>query len=43
LRGRPFNATPDENARFESMKPSMNQGFGGTFDQLEKYLAELQG
>lgn len=43
LRGRPFNATPDENARFDAMKPSMTQGFSGTFDQLQQYLANLQG
>jgi uncharacterized protein YndB with AHSA1/START domain len=42
LRGAPFNATAAERARFEAMKPSMNQGFGGTFDQLRDYLATLQ-
>jgi uncharacterized protein YndB with AHSA1/START domain len=42
LRGRPFNATAEENARFDSWKPSMKQGFGGTFDQLGEYLAKLR-
>ncbi len=40
LTGSPFNATEEENARFEAMRPSMNQGFAGTFDQLEAYLAQ---
>jgi uncharacterized protein YndB with AHSA1/START domain len=39
LRGSPLNATEAEKKRFEAMKPSMNQGFAGTFDQLEQYLA----
>jgi uncharacterized protein YndB with AHSA1/START domain len=42
LRGRPFEATDEENARFDAMKPSMTQGFNGTFDQLERYLGELR-
>jgi hypothetical protein len=41
--GSPFNATEAERAAFESMKPSMNQGFKGTLDQLEAYLATQQG
>jgi uncharacterized protein YndB with AHSA1/START domain len=43
MTGTPFNASDDENAFFESMFPSMNQGFNGTFVQLEAYLAEVQG
>jgi uncharacterized protein YndB with AHSA1/START domain len=39
LRGRPLNATDEERATFIDMFPSMQQGFGGTFDQLETYLA----
>ena len=39
LRGRPLNATDEERATFVDMFPSMQQGFGGTFDQLEAYLA----
>jgi uncharacterized protein YndB with AHSA1/START domain len=42
LRGGPQNATPEQQAFFEGMLPSMDQGFKGTFDQLEAYLAELQ-
>jgi uncharacterized protein YndB with AHSA1/START domain len=39
LRGHPLNATDEEHATFIDMFPSMQQGFGGTFDQLEAYLA----
>jgi uncharacterized protein YndB with AHSA1/START domain len=39
LRGGPFNATAAERARFDAMRPSMDQGFAGTFDQLAEYLA----
>lgn len=39
LRGRPINPTDEERASFEGMFSSMQQGFGGTFDQLEDYLA----
>jgi uncharacterized protein YndB with AHSA1/START domain len=38
LRGGPFNATSAERARFDAMRPSMDQGFAGTFDQLAEYL-----
>lgn len=40
LRGGPFNATPEERRTFEGHFPSMQQGFGGTFDQLAAYLAK---
>jgi uncharacterized protein YndB with AHSA1/START domain len=39
LSGHPLNATAEERATFIDMFPSMQQGFGGTFDQLEAYLA----
>ena len=39
LRGAPLNATPEERQFFASMHDSMQQGFGGTFDQLAAYLA----
>jgi uncharacterized protein YndB with AHSA1/START domain len=39
LRGQPLYATAEERATFIDMFPSMQQGFGGTFDQLEAYLA----
>jgi uncharacterized protein YndB with AHSA1/START domain len=42
LRGRPINATENERRRFDAVRPSMNQGFGGTFDQLAEYLAAVQ-
>ncbi|PWW02448.1 uncharacterized protein YndB with AHSA1/START domain [Paenibacillus cellulosilyticus] len=40
LRSQPFNASDEERSFFEGMFDSMQQGFGGTFDQLEQYLAE---
>jgi uncharacterized protein YndB with AHSA1/START domain len=40
LRGGPINATEDERKIFASMADSMRQGFGGTFDQLDAYLAK---
>ncbi|GMK39782.1 activator of HSP90 ATPase [Paenibacillus sp. CCS19] len=40
IRGGPFNATEEERSFYEGMFESMEQGFGGTFDQLEQYLAE---
>lgn len=42
LRGGPVNPTEEERAIFEGMFDSMNQGFGGTFDQLVAYLAKVQ-
>ena len=39
LEGGPVNPTAQEQAAYESMFKSMEQGFGGTFDQLDKYLA----
>ncbi len=42
LRGAPLNASEAERARFRSWKPSMNQGFAATFEQLEAYLANLK-
>lgn len=41
LKGAPVNATPQEIALYESMAGSMQQGFKGTFDQLEAYLSTL--
>jgi len=35
---KPFNATEEEIDAFEAGRPSMMQGFGGTFDQFEEYL-----
>lgn len=42
LRGGPFNASETELAFFRGMFDSMKQGFGGTFDKLDKYLENLQ-
>lgn len=39
LRGRPINATAAEAAVFYGAFEGMNQGFTGTYDQLEKYLS----
>ena len=41
LRGKPYNANEIENKAFVDNTASMNQGFGGTFDQLEEYLKTL--
>ena len=43
MTGTPFNASDDDKAFFESMFPSMQQGFKGTLDQLEAYLSEIGG
>jgi uncharacterized protein YndB with AHSA1/START domain len=41
LTGGPIHATDEEMGFFSAMYASMQQGFGGTFDQLEAYLAEV--
>ncbi|MCC3371547.1 SRPBCC domain-containing protein [Cohnella sp. REN36] len=41
LRGRPLRETPEGNEAFRGMHDSMKQGFGGTFEQLEAYLASI--
>jgi uncharacterized protein YndB with AHSA1/START domain len=43
MTGTPFNASDKEKAFFQSMFPSMQQGFTGTLDQLEAYLSEVKG
>lgn len=40
LRSQPVNVSAEEQAMFEGMFSSMQKGFGGTFDQLEAYLAK---
>jgi uncharacterized protein YndB with AHSA1/START domain len=40
LHSSPLDATPEEVATFEGMFDSMHQGWGGTWDQLETYLAQ---
>jgi uncharacterized protein YndB with AHSA1/START domain len=39
LRGWPINAQPDEIASYGAAKPMMTNGFKGTLDQLDTYLA----
>lgn len=39
LRALPFGETPDERQYFEDLRPSLNEGYGGTLDQLEAHLA----
>jgi uncharacterized protein YndB with AHSA1/START domain len=41
LRGGPLDVTAEERAMFEGMFASMQQGFSGTFDQLDQYLARV--
>lgn len=36
----PINATAEERETFKAMFESMQQGYGGTFDQLADYLAK---
>lgn len=40
LSGGPINATPEEEAVYKAGYAPMQDGFKGTFDQLEAYLAE---
>lgn len=35
----PFGAVEDELAFFENLRPSLNDGYGGTLDQLAEHLA----
>jgi uncharacterized protein YndB with AHSA1/START domain len=41
LRGNPINATEAQRKTFEAEFKGMQQGFTGTFDQLDEYLATL--
>ncbi|MFD2328946.1 SRPBCC domain-containing protein [Cohnella sp. GCM10020058] len=40
--GGPINASEEEMAAFNDMKPMVKQGFSGTFEQLDQYLASQQ-
>jgi uncharacterized protein YndB with AHSA1/START domain len=42
LHGGPINATEEERKTFESGREGMRQGFTGTFDQLDAYLAKVR-
>jgi uncharacterized protein YndB with AHSA1/START domain len=41
IAGGPINATEEEMEAFRANMAGMGQGFGGTFDKLEEYLATL--
>ncbi len=41
FQGSPHHATPAQHKTFEELNKSMQQGYGGTMDQLEAFLAEL--
>ncbi|MCA8918711.1 MAG: SRPBCC domain-containing protein [Planctomycetes bacterium] len=43
LRGKPLSDTDAEWETWQGMIPSMKQGFGGTFDQLDDFLANVKG
>ena len=38
LRAEPFGETDEERKYFEALQPSLEQGYGGTFEQLAGYL-----
>ena len=40
FRGGPINATAEQQGVYNGMKGGLQQGFAGTFDQLEQYLAQ---
>ncbi len=42
MHGIPINATEEERATFASAKRNVQQGFKGTMDQLEAYLANAE-
>ncbi|HSY76479.1 MAG TPA: SRPBCC family protein [Bacteroidia bacterium] len=42
MRGGPINATEEQMNVFNSMHGSMQQGFAGTFNQLDEYLSKIQ-
>jgi uncharacterized protein YndB with AHSA1/START domain len=42
LTGHPINATPEQEATYYSMIKNMEEGFGGTMNQLEQYLLKIQ-
>ncbi|HEY0106233.1 MAG TPA: SRPBCC domain-containing protein [Rhizomicrobium sp.] len=41
MTGSPVNATEEERKMFDSMRPSLDQGFKGTLDQLADYLERI--
>jgi hypothetical protein len=43
ISGYPINATEEEYNTYNAGRGSMKQGFKGTLDQLDQYLAKVQG
>jgi uncharacterized protein YndB with AHSA1/START domain len=43
LHAEPVNATPEQEKTFADLNASMNQGYEGTWGQLDAYLAKVQG
>lgn len=41
IKGGPINASAEEQKAYDDLKPSMEQGFGGTFGQLDAYLEKM--
>ncbi len=41
LRAKPINATAEEVNTFDRNRDSLEQGYGGTWDQLDEYLATM--
>lgn len=42
LHAEPINATPEQEKTFAELNASMNQGYEGTWGQLDAYLAKVQ-
>jgi uncharacterized protein YndB with AHSA1/START domain len=42
IRSTPIDSTEEERKAFESFFDSMKQGYGGTFDKLDAYLAKVK-
>lgn len=41
LRALPFGAVAEEGDYFDALRPSLEQGYGGTFEQLARHLAKI--
>jgi hypothetical protein len=42
ISGGPINASAEERKTYDDSHAGMQQGFKGTFDQLDEYLSELK-
>jgi uncharacterized protein YndB with AHSA1/START domain len=40
LRAEPFGEVAEERGYFDELRPSLHEGYGGTFEQLTNYLAK---